>query len=136
MATLHARDGLDELEQPAKLRTPHAHRQRALDLHPQRELRPWTTHRVERTRWVELHLMREAIRGHQRSSEVIRGHQRSSEVIRGHQRSSEVIRRTEPIEEIILRDAPVPIEIERDHKGRELEVEAYRYARGLHAKGT
>jgi len=38
------------------------------------------------------YLMREAIRGHQRSSEVIRGHQRSSEVIRGHQRSSEVIR--------------------------------------------
>ena len=31
-----------------------------------------------------LHLMREVIRGHQRSSEVIRGHQRSSEVIRGH----------------------------------------------------
>jgi hypothetical protein len=30
-------------------------------------------------------LMRETIRGHQRSSEVIRGHQRSSEVIRGHQ---------------------------------------------------
>ena len=27
------------------------------------------------------HLMREAIRGNQRSSEVIRGHQRSSEVI-------------------------------------------------------
>ena len=73
---------------------------------------------------------------HHPSSEVIRGHQRSSEVIRGHQRPSEVIRRTEPIEEIILRDAPVPIEIERDHKGRELEVEAYRYARGLHAKGT
>ena len=56
----------------------------------------------------QLHLMRQVIRGHQRSSEVIRGHQRvsptglatpgqaghqrSSEVIRGHQRSSEVIR--------------------------------------------
>ena len=37
-------------------------------------------------------LMREVIRGHQRSSEVLRGPQRSSEVIRGHQRSSEVIR--------------------------------------------
>jgi len=36
------------------------------------------------------HLMREVIRGRQRSSEVVRGHQRSSEVIRGHQRSSEV----------------------------------------------
>jgi len=34
----------------------------------------------------------EVIRGHQRSSEVIRGHQRPSEVIRGHQRSPEVIR--------------------------------------------
>ena len=33
------------------------------------------------------HLMREAIRGHQRSSEVIRGHQGSSGVIRGHQRT-------------------------------------------------
>ena len=53
------------------------------------------------------HLMRKAIRGHQRqsevikrSSEVIRGHQRSSSrthsvamVIRGHQRQSEVIKR-------------------------------------------
>jgi len=37
------------------------------------------------------HLMKEVIRGHQRSSEVIRGHQRSSEVIRGHQRSSEAM---------------------------------------------
>ena len=53
----------------------------------------------------QLHLMRQVIRGHQRSSavisgchqldsqlhlmrQVIRGHQRSSEVIRGHQRSS------------------------------------------------
>ena len=32
----------------------------------------------------KMHLIREAIRGHQRSSEVIRGHQRSSEVIRAH----------------------------------------------------
>jgi hypothetical protein len=41
-------------------------------------------------------LMRETIRGHQRSSEVIRGHQRSSEVIRGHQRRGhqEVIKRS------------------------------------------
>ena len=30
------------------------------------------------------HLMREAIRGHQRQSEAIRGHQRPSEAIRGH----------------------------------------------------
>ena len=36
----------------------------------------------------EPHLMSQAIRAHQRSSEVIRGHQRSSEVIRGHQKSS------------------------------------------------
>ena len=75
------------------------------------------------------------IRGHQRPSDAIRGHQ-TYRGNRGHQRPSEVIRRTEPIEEIILRDAPVPIEIERDHKGRELEVEAYGYARGLHAKRT
>ena len=40
----------------------------------------------------DAYLMREVIRGHQRSSEVIRGHQRSSEVIRGHQRSSGEIR--------------------------------------------
>jgi hypothetical protein len=45
--------------------------------------------------------MREAIRGHQRSSEVIRGHQRSSEVIRGHQRSSEVIRGHQRSSEVI-----------------------------------
>ena len=30
------------------------------------------------------YLMKEAIRGHQKSSEVIRGHQRSSEVIKRH----------------------------------------------------
>jgi hypothetical protein len=33
------------------------------------------------------HLMREVIKGHQRSSEVIKGHQWSSEVIGGHRRS-------------------------------------------------
>jgi hypothetical protein len=38
------------------------------------------------------HLMRSAIRGHQRPSEAIRGHQRPSEAIRGHQRPSEAIR--------------------------------------------
>ena len=38
------------------------------------------------------YLMREAIRGNQRSSEVLRGNQRTSEVIRGPQRQSEVIR--------------------------------------------
>ena len=32
-----------------------------------------------------VHLMREAIRGHQRPSEAIRGHQRPSEAIRRHQ---------------------------------------------------
>ena len=40
----------------------------------------------------EPHLMSQAIRARQKSSEVIRGHQRSSEVIRGHQRSSVVSR--------------------------------------------
>jgi hypothetical protein len=54
------------------------------------------------SRW---YLMREAIRGHQRSSAVISGHQRSSseasEVIRGHQRSSEVIRGHQRSSEVI-----------------------------------
>jgi len=40
----------------------------------------------------EPHLMSQAIRAHQMSSDVIRCHQRSSEVIRGHQRSSVVSR--------------------------------------------
>jgi hypothetical protein len=38
------------------------------------------------------HLMREAIRGHQRSSEVIRCNQMQSDAIRGHQRQSEAIK--------------------------------------------
>ena len=46
-------------------------------------------------------LMREVIRGHQRSSEVLRGHQRSSEVIRGSQRSSEVLRGPQRSSEVI-----------------------------------
>ena len=67
----------------------------------------------------------------------------SFEAIRRNQTPSEVLRRTEPIEEIVLRDAPITIEIERGQKGRELEMEAYRYACSLpckqaceHAKGT
>ena len=38
------------------------------------------------------HLMREVIRGPQRSSELIRAHQWPTEVIRGHESSSVVIR--------------------------------------------
>ena len=49
----------------------------------------------------EPHLMNQAIRAHQRSSEVLIGHQRSSEVIRGHLRSSEVIR-GEPHQSVVI----------------------------------
>jgi hypothetical protein len=60
--------------------------------------------------------MRNAIRGHQRSSAVIRGHQRSSEVIirvviRGHQRPSEAAAREESTHR--RRPAPAPLHLQR-----------------------
>ncbi len=59
-----------------------------------------------------MHLMREAIRGHQRSSEVIRGHQRSSEVIRGNQPCTSY---SEPSSEAI-RSHPKSSEAIRGHQ--------------------
>ena len=41
--------------------------------------------------WSWVHVMREAIRGHQRPSEAISGYQRPSEAVSGHQRQLEAI---------------------------------------------
>jgi hypothetical protein len=81
--------------------------------------------------------MREAIRGHQRSSEVIRGHQRSSEVIKGHQRSSLLVqakreqRRTElPIVHLEQPGGAMDVVAARDERsgvGTLVELRAHRF---------